>query len=203
LISFILISYVVLYVLCERRPFWIYFGAIIAFVVAQVFRLSPVGVSICKVCLNLLVVNCMDLVSCRALTTDLTGHLSPLSWRQYQSWRCTTDGQIWQRVCFILLFSSGKSIYWFIQTRGMTQFDRTNKKIFNISHDFCPAWIRWRPATNIWMRSMYQIGTTYLLLVFYRWLFKYACTNYCDTVFGLDWFLYPWTGSNQKYSKSI
>jgi len=94
LISFILVSYVVLCVLCERRPFWIYLGAIIAFVVAQVFRLSPVGVSICKVCVNFLNFDCMNLVLCRALITGLTGPLLPLSWRQYQSWRCTTDGLI-------------------------------------------------------------------------------------------------------------
>lgn len=84
-ISLIIVSYVVLCVLSERRPFWIYCGAIIAFVVAQVFRLSPVGVSICKVCLNLSkILNCMNPILCRALIIDLTGHLSPLSWRQYQ-----------------------------------------------------------------------------------------------------------------------
>ncbi|KAJ3576672.1 hypothetical protein NP233_g267 [Leucocoprinus birnbaumii] len=47
-LSFVVISWVVLHILHERRPFWIYMGAAIAFIVAQVFRLSPVGVSICE-----------------------------------------------------------------------------------------------------------------------------------------------------------
>lgn len=48
ILSFVIIVWVVLHVLHERRPFWIYLGAAIAFCVAQVFRLSPVGVSICE-----------------------------------------------------------------------------------------------------------------------------------------------------------
>lgn len=48
LLSLTLLSYVVLCVLCERRPLWIYLGAVIAFIIAQIFRLSPVGVSICE-----------------------------------------------------------------------------------------------------------------------------------------------------------
>lgn len=49
LISTAIIGYVVIHVLREIRPFWIYFAATVAFAVAQVFRLSPVGVSICEV----------------------------------------------------------------------------------------------------------------------------------------------------------
>ncbi|KXN86845.1 Chitin synthase export chaperone [Leucoagaricus sp. SymC.cos] len=48
LISLGIISYVSLGILHERRPFWIYVGAIVVFIVAQVFRLSPVGTSICE-----------------------------------------------------------------------------------------------------------------------------------------------------------
>ncbi len=42
-------AYIVIRVLRETRPFWIYFASTVAFAVAQVFRLSPVGVSICEV----------------------------------------------------------------------------------------------------------------------------------------------------------
>lgn len=47
--SFLVITYVVVRVLHERRPVYIYFAAAFAFIVAQVFRLSPVGRSICQV----------------------------------------------------------------------------------------------------------------------------------------------------------
>ncbi|KAF7761592.1 hypothetical protein Agabi119p4_9584 [Agaricus bisporus var. burnettii] len=46
--SFLVITYVVVRVLHERRPVYIYFAAAFAFIVAQVFRLSPVGRSICQ-----------------------------------------------------------------------------------------------------------------------------------------------------------
>ncbi|KAF9444660.1 hypothetical protein P691DRAFT_807003 [Macrolepiota fuliginosa MF-IS2] len=47
-LSLFVTAYVVTRILHERRPFWIYLGAIVVFIVAQVFRLSPVGTSICE-----------------------------------------------------------------------------------------------------------------------------------------------------------
>lgn len=84
LLSLTLLSYVVLCVLCERRPLWIYLGAVIAFIIAQIFRLSPVGVSICEVCQTLVVSDCTTPVLYRAPITESMGHLSLLSWRQYR-----------------------------------------------------------------------------------------------------------------------